>query len=158
MRRKRLDAMTCSIAKALDEVGDPWTMLVVRDVLLGVTRFDDLQRRLDIPRATLADRLERLTACGIVERRDYRDRPPRVEYRPTDKGRALRPVVITLMQWGDRWARDDEPPTRLVDERTGDDVRPMLVDAHSGQPLHEMRVRAVGEVSAGIERSGDVDL
>lgn len=144
MRRKRLDTMTCSIAKALDVVGDPWTLLVVRDLLLGVTRFDDLQRRLDIPRATLADRLDRLRDGGIlVHDADRR-------YRLTDKGRALWPVVITLMQWGDAWVRHDEPPTRLVDDTSGASLEPVLVDASTGRPLHEVAVRAVGPVVEGI--------
>lgn len=146
MRRKRLDRMNCSIARALDVVGDPWTMLIVRDALLGVTRFEELQARLEIPRATLTARLEQLCRAGILERRAYQDHPPREEYRVTAKGRGLRPVVITLMQWGDRWARDDPPPTRLVDAATGRKIEPTLVDGVSGAPLDGLTIRAVGPV------------
>ena len=150
MRRKPLDQMTCSIAKALDVVGDPWTMLVMRDALLGVSRFEDFSSRLGIPRATLAGRLERLCAEGLLERRQYLDRPRRDEYVPTPKGRALRPVLVTLMQWGDAWQRDDEPPTTIVEMATGRLVDPVLVDRATGVPLTELSVRTVGTVTDGI--------
>jgi DNA-binding HxlR family transcriptional regulator len=137
VRRKATGGMTCSIAKALDVVGDPWTMLVVRDLLLGVDRFDDLVDRLGIPRATLAARLAGLVDGGVVAKDGGR-------YRLTAKGRALRPVVVTLMQWGDEWARDDAPPTRLVDERDGRVLDPVLVDRSTGVPLDELPSRAIG--------------
>ena len=146
MRRKRLDRMECSIARALDVVGDPWTLLIVRDALLGVTRFEVFQARLQIPRATLTARLEHLCRAGILQRSRYQEHPPRDEYQPTAKGRALRPVVITLMQWGDRWARDDPPPTRLEDATSGQAIEPALVDRVSGAPLEALAVRAVGRL------------
>jgi DNA-binding HxlR family transcriptional regulator len=145
VRRKATGEMTCSIAKALDVVGDPWTMLVVRDLLLGVDRFDDLVDRLGIPRATLAARLAGLVDGGVVAKDDGR-------YRLTAKGRALRPVVVTLMQWGDEWARDDEPPTRLVDERDGRVLDPVLVDRSTGVPLDELPSRAIGPVVPDVGR------
>lgn len=159
MRRKQLDQMQCSIAKALDVVGDPWTMLILRDALLGVTRFEELFGRLGVPRATLAARLDHLCATGVLERRRYQDRPPRDEYVPTDKGRALRPVVLTLMQWGDEWIRDDDPPIHLVDATTGARIDPVLVDRSTGTPLEDLHVRAIGVVADGIiERSPDRSL
>ena len=150
MRRKQLDQMQCSIAKALDVVGDPWTMLILRDALLGVTRFEELFTRLSIPRATLTARLDHLCTTSVLERRRYQDRPPRDEYVLTDKGRALRPVVVTLMRWGDEWIRDDDPPTHLVDEATGAFIEPVLVDRTTGIPLDDLHVRAVGRVADGI--------
>jgi len=141
--------MTCSIAKALDVVGDPWTMLILRDALLGVTRFEQFSERLGIPRATLTARLDHLCDTDVLERRRYQDRPPRSEYVLTDKGRALRPVVLTLMQWGDQWVRDDSPPTSLVDADTGEFVELVLVDRSTGTPLDELDVRAVGPVTRG---------
>lgn len=153
MRRKRLDQMSCSIAKALDVVGDPWTLLVVRDALLGVTRFDEFSTRLGIPRATLTARLDQLCESGVMERRPYQESPARVDYLLTEKGRALRPVVLTLMQWGDAWQRTDAPPTRLVDDDTGRRLDPVLVDRGTGTPLDELAVRAVGPITPGI-RSG----
>ena len=150
MRRKPLDQMVCSIAKALDVVGDPWTMLVVRDALLGVTRFDDFSARLGIPRATLVARLRQLCARGVLERRQYQEHPPRDEYVLTEMGRALRPVVVTLMQWGDEWLRTDASPTQLIDATDGRRLDPILVDRETGTPLADLPVRAVGQVADGI--------
>jgi DNA-binding HxlR family transcriptional regulator len=154
VRRKQLDHMQCSIAKALDVVGDPWTMLILRDALLGVTRFEDFFTRLAVPRATLTTRLDHLCATGVLERRRYQDRPPRDEYVLTDKGRALRPVVVILMRWGDEWIRHDDPPTHLIDEATGARIDPVLVDRTTGTPLDDLQVRAIGEVADGITARG----
>ena len=150
MRRKPLDQMVCSIGKALDVVGDPWTMLVVRDALLGVTRFDDFAARLGIPRATLVARLQHLCARGALERHRYQEHPPRDEYTLTEMGRALRPVLVTLMQWGDEWLRTDMPPTQLIDATDGRRLDPVLVDRDTGTPLADLPVRAVGQVADGI--------
>lgn len=155
MRRKPLDHMDCSIAKSLDVVGDPWTMLIIRDALLGVRRFEAFSSRLEIPRATLTARLDRLVECGVLQRVQYQEHPRRDEYRLTAKGHALRPVVVTLMQWGDEWARDDDPPTTLIDADTGETVVPGLVDLNTGIPLSDLRVRARGSVTRGIVRTGD---
>lgn len=153
MRRKPLDEMPCSIAKALDVVGDPWTLLILRDALLGVTRFEAFSERLGIPRATLSTRLERLCDAGVLAREPYQERPLREAYVLTDKGRALGPVVLTLMRWGDEWVRDDEPPTRLIEAATGRLLDPVLVDRASGVPLDELEVRAIGPVTDGIATS-----
>jgi DNA-binding HxlR family transcriptional regulator len=143
MKRRGTADMPCSIAKAVDVVGDPWTMLVMRDALLGVSRFDDFVRRLDIPRATLSARLTHLCERGVLQRVDDR-------YVATAKGHDLMPVVITLMQWGDRWERDDPPPTRMVDGRDGRLLDPVLVDRGTGTPLMDLAVRAEGPVTDGI--------
>lgn len=158
MRRKATDEMVCSIAKALDVVGDPWTMLIVRDALLGVTRFDGFSARLGIPRATLVARLGRLCDRGVLERRRYQEHPPREEYVLTEMGRALRSVVVTLMQWGDVWVRTDAPPTRLIDVADGRALDPVLVDRDTGTPLADLHVRAVGPVADGIHHTTDHPL
>lgn len=148
VRRKPLGDLTCSIAKTLDVVGDPWTLLIVRDALVGVSRFEDYRRRLGIPRATLSSRLDHLVSHGILDHHG-------AGYALTERGRALRPVIITLMRWGDEWARDDEPPTTLVDADTGRTLDPVLVDRSSGTPLDELRMRASGSVTEGIGRSSE---
>jgi DNA-binding HxlR family transcriptional regulator len=153
MRRTPLSENPCSIAKALDVVGDPWTLLILRDALLGVTRFEQFSERLGIPRATLTSRLDHLCARGVLDKVPYQDNPTRSEYVLTDKGEALSPIVVSLMQWGDRWERDDQPPTRLVDAATGRVVNPVLVDRSTGVPLDELDVRAEGPVTRGIDRS-----
>jgi DNA-binding HxlR family transcriptional regulator len=143
VRRSSLSHMACSVAKTVDIVGDPWTLLIVRDALVGVTRFEDFHRRLGTPRATLTSRLATLVDAGVLAKDDG-------EYHLTEKGRALRPVIVTLMQWGDHWVRDDEPPTRLVEVGTGRPVRPVLVDRETGIPLDELTVRAEGPLVEGL--------
>jgi DNA-binding HxlR family transcriptional regulator len=102
---------TCSIARTLEVIGERWTMLIVRDVFLGLRRFDEIQADLGIARNVLASRLDRLVETGVLEKALYRERPPRYEYGLTGKGRDLWPVLLELMQWGDRHAagRDGAP-------------------------------------------------
>ncbi|MFI7674584.1 winged helix-turn-helix transcriptional regulator [Actinophytocola sp. NPDC049390] len=107
MKHSELADAECAIAQALGVVGDWWTLLVVRDIAGGVARFDDLQRELDISRKTLTERLKSLVAGGVVEKAHYSDRPPRYEYRLTDKGRGLLPVLIALQDWGARYVSGD---------------------------------------------------
>jgi DNA-binding HxlR family transcriptional regulator len=132
--------MNCSIAQTLDVVGDPWTLLIVRDALFGTTRFDDFRRSLGIPRATLASRLDTLVEHGVMERRRYQERPERHEYVLTDKGRDLRRVMISLLQWGDTWSDLDPPPVTLVDLDTDEPIEPTYVDTRTGRPLSDLRV------------------
>jgi DNA-binding HxlR family transcriptional regulator len=132
--------MNCSIAQTLDVVGDPWTLLIVRDALFGTTRFDDFRRGLGIPRATLAARLDTLVAHEVLERHRYHERPERHEYVLTDKGRDLRRVLISLLQWGDTWSDLDAPPVTLVDLDTDEPIEPAYVDTRTGRPLSDLRV------------------
>jgi DNA-binding HxlR family transcriptional regulator len=113
MLPRTYDTQVCSVARALETVGDRWTMLIVRDVMLGFHRFDDFQRHLGIARNTLTDRLSRLVEEGILERRLYQDRPERYEYRLTRKGVDLWPVMVSLLKWGDRYLAPDGPPRIL---------------------------------------------
>jgi len=142
MRRTSFAGMACPIAQSLEVIGDPWTMLVVREAFFGTTRFEDLQRNLSIPRTTLVARLEHLVAHGVLERRPYQERPPRHGYHLTDKGRALRPVMVTLMQWGGHWGEGDEE-MHLEDIGSGRRVEPRLVDAATGTPLAELSTKVV---------------
>ena len=140
MKRTSLGHMNCSIAQTLDVVGDPWTLLVVRDALFGTTRFDDFRRSLGIPRATLTSRLDTLVEHGVMERRRYQDRPERHEYVLTERGRDLRRVMVSMLQWGDKWSSLPEPPVTLIDADTGDEIEPVYVDRRSGRPLSELNV------------------
>jgi DNA-binding HxlR family transcriptional regulator len=141
MQRTSFSDMACPVAQALDIVGEWWTLLILRDVFRGRRRFDELQRGLGIARNILARRLAALTASGILEKRAYAERPRRYEYRLTEKGRDLFPVLVTLMQWGNRWSRPAEvPAARLVDRETGAPVEPLLVDAATGEPLAPRRL------------------
>jgi DNA-binding HxlR family transcriptional regulator len=108
------EGQLCSIARSLEILGERWTLLIVRDVFRGKRRFEDLQRSLGIARNVLADRLGRLVDEGVLERRRYQERPERYEYRLTEKGIDLWPVMVQLLQWGDRhYAHPDGPPMVL---------------------------------------------
>ena len=102
MLPRTYDDQDCSIARALEVLGDRWTMLVIREAFMGVRRFDDFQRNLGVARNVLTDRLGRLVEEGILGRMPYQERPERFEYRLTGKGVDLWPVMMSLMPWGDR--------------------------------------------------------
>src|SRR5213594_554597 len=109
MRWQDIGDMTCSVARTLSVVGDRWTLLVLRDAFLGVRRFDDFHADLGTTRHRLAARLRKLVEHGVLERVPYAERPPRFEYRLTEKGRDLYPVVVSLTRWGDRGMAGGEP-------------------------------------------------
>jgi DNA-binding HxlR family transcriptional regulator len=137
------DSQTCSIARALELVGERWTLLIVRNVQLGVRRFDEIQQQLGIARNVLAARLEALTASGVLERHPYGERPVRHEYRLTDKGRDLWPVLVELMQWGDRYApARGGPPVILRHAGCGGEVGEHRACTRCGELLEAADVRA----------------
>jgi DNA-binding HxlR family transcriptional regulator len=135
MLKRDYEGQICSIARALEVVGDRWTLLIVRDVVLGRTRFDQLSDSLGIASNVLTDRLNRLTAEGVLERVPYNERPERFEYRLTKKGRELGLVLIALMQWGDRHL-SDEPPriARRRSDRSRVSVRLVAKDGSAVGP------------------------
>jgi DNA-binding HxlR family transcriptional regulator len=112
----------CSIARALEVIRDRWSILILRDTFRGIRRFEELRRDLGIPRAVLSERLTHLVDAGVLAKRQYMSHPPRFEYRLTDMGRELSPVLVGLMQWGDRWLSEGSPPTVLVHEPCGTEV------------------------------------
>jgi DNA-binding HxlR family transcriptional regulator len=97
---------SCSVAAALGVIGERWSLLVIRELAWGVHRFDAIARNTGAPRDILTNRLRRLEAAGVIERRQYQERPIRFDYHLTRAGHELRPVLLSLMQWGDRWAVD----------------------------------------------------
>src|SRR5215813_7448986 len=109
MLKRDYEGQNCSVARALEIVGERWTMLIIRDAFLGLRRFDQFQESLGIASNVLTDRLNRLVEEGILERVRYSERPERFEYRLTKKGAELRLVLISLMQWGDRHLSDKPP-------------------------------------------------
>lgn len=128
-----LGPRVCSVARALEVVGEKWALLVVREVFLGNHRFDAMVARTGAPRDTLTNRLRSLVAHGVLERRRYNQRPPRDEYVLTEAGRDLYPVVLALLQWGDT-------------HRAGPDGPPVLLEHACGEVLHTATVcRACGE-------------
>lgn len=135
MRRTSFESMNCSVAQCLEAVGEWWSMLIVRDAFLGVRRFDDFQARLGISRNILNVRLTRLVDAGILVRVPYQEHPPRSEYRLTEKGRDLWPVINTMRQWGDRWAAPDGAPLELVHDACGKVAHVEHVCSQCGEPM-----------------------
>jgi DNA-binding HxlR family transcriptional regulator len=134
--RTPLSNVACSIARATDLFGDAWTALIMRDVLAGVTRFDDLAHDLGISRKILAARLARLVEEDVLVRERYQQRPPREHYRATQKGKDLYPVLLALMNWGDRWYSGEAgPPARIRHLTCGHDTTAVPACAHCGAPI-----------------------
>ncbi|MGE4178002.1 MAG: winged helix-turn-helix transcriptional regulator [Thermoleophilia bacterium] len=118
---------TCSVARTLEVVGERWALLVVREAFLGVHRFDEIRRNTGAPRDILSARLKSLVAAGVLERRQYQDRPVRHEYHLTAAGRDLYPVIVALRQWGDRHVHRDGPqPRRFLHECGGGDPASLI--------------------------------
>jgi DNA-binding HxlR family transcriptional regulator len=137
MQRTSFADMTCSIARTLDAAGEWWSPLILRDVHLGITRFDELRRDLGISRKVLSERLERLVGHGLLERRSYSQRPPRHEYLLTQKGRELVDVLLAMMAWGDRWtAGTAGPPLLLRHDACGELTHAEIHCARCNRPLH----------------------
>lgn len=118
MRKASFAAMNCSIAQALEVVGEWWTLLILRDAFLGVRRFDDFVERLGISRNVLTDRLDKLVAAGVLERKPYDEGRGRYDYVLTEKGRDLWPVINTLREWGDRWILGEGNEPVVIEHRS----------------------------------------
>ena len=127
----------CSIAAAMDILGERWTFLILREAFYGVRRFSDMQRNLGIARNILSTRLQTLVNAGIFERRLYQEELERYEYRLTEAGRDLYPSIVTLMRWGDEHlAGELGPPVVLRHNLCGHEADPVLVCSHCREELH----------------------
>jgi DNA-binding HxlR family transcriptional regulator len=143
VRWSEIGEMNCSVARALSVVGDRWTLLVLRDAFLGVRRFEAFHRDLGTTRHRLADRLRKLVRHGILERVRYEERPARFEYRLTEKGRDLYPIIVSLTRWGDRWmAGKAGPPIELVHRGCGRTAMPALACPECGEPVGPRDMKA----------------
>ncbi|WP_323845680.1 helix-turn-helix domain-containing protein [Microbulbifer magnicolonia] len=153
MTRKRFDDLGCSVACALNEVGDWWSLLVIKQAMLGTRRFVDFQHGLGIAKNILCDRLARLVDNGVLARVNAGEHGTRYEYRLTDKGRDLFTVVVALRQWSERWNgnRDD---MQLVDRVTGASIAPVVVRNAEGETLTVRDVSFVGKDGQPLERAG----
>jgi DNA-binding HxlR family transcriptional regulator len=136
MQRTSFSDMTCSLARTLDVAGEWWTPLIVRDVWFGRTRFDEIQENLGLSRKLLADRLETLVREEILFRKLYQERPPRHEYRLTQKGKELMVVLLAVLNWGDRWVSGDGPPLLLRHLGCGEIAEAQVRCSECGEPLH----------------------
>ena len=141
--------MHCSIARTLDVVGEGWTLLILRDILQGLRRFDEIQKSLGVATNVLTARLKRLTDEGLLDQRAYQQHPVRYEYVPTEKARDLGPILITLIQWGDKYlAGATGPPRLLVHDACGHVTSPRLVCSYCKEPLGKQGVRMVAPTKA----------
>jgi DNA-binding HxlR family transcriptional regulator len=139
MRSKSFEGMACSIAGVLEAIGDRWAVLILRDLSLGLRRYEDLRRSTGVTNATLSDRLKHLEDHELIERRRYQANPERYEYLLTAKGRDTTLLMQALAQVGDKWAVSGKagPPLQFVNRTTGRTVKLAMVDKETGQ-----RVRA----------------
>jgi DNA-binding HxlR family transcriptional regulator len=137
MRSKSFDGMACSIAGALEAIGDRWAVLILRDLMFGLSKYEDLRRSTRVTHATLSDRLKHLEENNLIARRRYQTNPERYEYVLTRKGRDTILLAHALLQIGDKWAVTGEqgPPVRFVDRKSGRAVKLALVDAEAGVPV-----------------------
>jgi DNA-binding HxlR family transcriptional regulator len=137
MQRKSFGDMQCPIARSLERVGEWWSILILRDALHGLTRFDEFQRSLGIAPNMLTRRLKALVESGLLERRRYSEHPPRDEYLLTGRGRDFRLVILSLVAWGNRHFAPEGASVQLVNRETGAAVDPILADPATGQPVDE---------------------
>jgi DNA-binding HxlR family transcriptional regulator len=148
MQRKSFGAMRCPIARSLERVGEWWSILVLRDALAGLSRFDEFQQSLDIAPNILARRLAALVDAGLLEKRQYQARPPRYEYVPTALGRDFRPVLVALLAWGNRNFSPEGASVQIVDSETGAVAEPVVVDLATGRLLTQPPFRTVAGPAA----------
>jgi len=135
MDQTSLKEAPCPMARGIERVGDCWTVLILREAFYGATRFDEFQKRLGIAPNMLTRRLNSLVQEGVFARRQYSEHPPRSEYVLTDLGRDFRPVLLTLLAWGNKHLAPEGEAVQLVERRTGRVVQPILVDAATLEPV-----------------------
>jgi DNA-binding HxlR family transcriptional regulator len=148
MQRKSFADMQCPIARSLERVGEWWSILILRDAFLGLSRFDEFEESLGIAPNMLTRRLKGLVEAGLLERRRYQERPARFEYVLTERGRDFRPVLWTLLSWGNRHFAPEGASVELIDSTTGEVADPMLVDRRTGKALATPQYRAAAGPAA----------
>jgi DNA-binding HxlR family transcriptional regulator len=148
MKRKSFADMQCPVARSLEHVGEWWSILILRDALNGLTRFDAFQKNLAIAPNMLTRRLNALVEAGLLERRPYQQRPPRHEYVLTERGRDFQSVVVALLAWGNRHFTPEGKSVILIDDETGLEAEPLLIDAISGRPIKDFRFKTAAGPAA----------
>lgn len=143
MKSVPFDEMNCSLAQTLSVIGERWTLLILRDIFFGLSRFDELQQNLGIARNILSERLKALVAEGILERRPLPEDGRGFAYQLTEKGRDLQPILLAMTQWGDRW-RGNPGGTRVefIDRQSRQPIRPLRPVSAEGLPLEPEEIRA----------------
>lgn len=135
MSRSDLHSHACTIARAVAQIGDEWSLMIVRELFLGSRRFEDFLRLTGISSHLLSQRLKKLDAQGVIRQERYSDRPPRHEYHLTQKGRDLWPVIVALKQWGDQWLTDQATPVEIIHKTCGKIAKPQMTCSDCGEPM-----------------------
>ncbi|WP_200890647.1 winged helix-turn-helix transcriptional regulator [Pseudomonas nitroreducens] len=145
MRSKGFDGMVCSIAGVMAAIGDRWGLLILRDLVLGISRYDGFRRSSGVTNATLSDRLKHLEANGLITRRSYQLNPERFEYLLTPQGRQIAPLMLVLAQIGDGLdlSGADAPPLKFLSRKSGSDVGWGLFDQSTGEQLSPLDIAIV---------------
>jgi DNA-binding HxlR family transcriptional regulator len=144
MKRTSLNSRQCPVARSLERVGDQWSILLLRDAFYGLTRFDEFQKSLAIAPNMLTRRLTQMVEDGLFERRQYSEKPPRFEYVLTPRGWDFRPVMLTLMNWGNRHFAPEGTSVFLAEKTSGAAVQLQLIDAITGQPISSQHAITAG--------------
>jgi DNA-binding HxlR family transcriptional regulator len=152
MQHKSFDTMQCPIARSLERVGEWWSILILRDCVHGLTRFDEFEKSLGISPNILTRRLTGLVEAGLLERRQYSERPPRFEYVLTELGQDFQPVLAALLAWGNKHFAPEGASVVIVNRETGEIADPVMVDRISGRPLSD----PVFSTAPGPAAEGDV--
>jgi DNA-binding HxlR family transcriptional regulator len=153
MQRTSFGEMACSIARTLDVIGEPWSPLILRDVFVGFTRFEQLQADLGISRKVLTERLNHLVERGVLERRSY-DRRPRYEYVLTEKGTELVDLLMVMVGWGDKWlAGEAGPPVLYRHQPCGEISTAELRCRNCGNPMHADNIDVLPGPGAAVSSS-----
>ncbi len=147
MKRTSYADMPCPMAQALERVGEWWSLLILRECFGGVRRFGDFERRLGIAKNVLSARLKHLVEAGVLERRASKEDAREIEYRLTESGKDLAPVLIALAQWGDRWIYGGKAPVRFVNRHTGAPLADLGLRDDNGErlSLRDLQMQRVGE-------------
>lgn len=154
MQRKSLIDAECPIARSLERVGEWWSILIMRDALHGLRRFDEFSRSLKIAPNMLTRRLNSLVEAGLLERQAYSERPLRYQYVPTAKGEDFRVVLMAFVAWGNRHYAPEGESVQLVERESGRPVQPVMVDVADGHlvPLQACTVQAGPAASVGMRQ------
>lgn len=135
MQHKSFDEMRCPIARSLERVGEWWSIMILRDAFYGATRFDEFQKSLGIAPNMLTRRLTGLVEAGLMAKRRYSERPERYEYILTQTGWDFRPVMLSMMVWGNRHFAKEGVSVQLINTETGEPAEPVVVDRKTGQEI-----------------------
>lgn len=151
MKRTSYARMACPVAQTLERVGEWWSLMILRECFHGTRRFADFERRLGIAKNMLSARLKRLVEVGVLEKRPSKDDPRQIEYRLTESGKDLAPVLIALSQWGERWIYGGKAPVQFVNRHTGSPLAPIGLQDRDGQRLglRDLAMKSEAPAAAG---------